>query len=250
MAMREESKLSQTYWDSMSRFGVDGAVIDPSDIRGYKNAYIKAYRDAKIAGAIASLDKNSCILDFGCGTGNITKHLNSLEMRAVGIDIAFDLLALHTGNAALLQYDGGRIPFRNDSFDAIASYTVLNHILNEQHLLEVLCELGRVLKPGAPYVCIEQTRRIATIKKIMDGEHKKQRCIQDFISLFSEAGLRVEQVQPFRAGHFPLIYPVRYGFVPQSMFPLLFKIDKWYSSLLCRLPIDYFDTLFMLRKPA
>lgn len=245
--MWQKLESTRIYWNSMSRFGADAAVIDPSDIRGYKNAYIKAYRDMQIASVITSLDKNSCILDFGCGTGNITEYLNSLEMWAVGIDIAFDLLALHTGDSVLLQYDGSCIPFRNDSFEAVASYVVLNHILSEQHLLEVLCELRRVLKPGAPYVCIEQTRKLT---KTTRGRYQKRPRIQDFISLFSEAGLRVERVQPFRAGHFPLIYPVRYGFVPQSMFPLLFKIDKWYSSLLCRLPIDYFETLFVLRKPA
>ncbi len=231
----------------MSRFGADAAVIDPADTRGYKNAYIRAHRNAQIADAIASLDKGSRILDFGCGTGHITEYLNDLEMWAVGIDIAFDLLALHAGNAALLHYDGSSIPFSNDSFDAVASYVVLNHILDEQHLLGVLRELRRVLKPGAPYVCIEQTRKVA---KITDDGHKKQRCIQDFISVFSEAGLQVEQVQWVRAGHFPLIYPVRYGFVPRAMFSRLIKIDRWYSSLLSRLPVDYFETLFVLRKPA
>lgn len=245
--MHEELKLSQMYWDGMSRFGVDAAVIDPKDGRGHKNAYIRTHRDTQIAAIFAAIDKDSRILDFGCGTGNLTEYLNDLGIQAVGVDIAFDLLALHKGNSALLQYDGNSMPFRNDSFDGATSYVVLNHILSERHLLEALCELRRVLKPGAPYVCIEQTRKLT---KITDGGHKKQRCIQDFMSVFSKAGLRAEQVQPIRSGHFPLIYLVRYGFIPQAVFPFLIRVDKWYSSLMSRLPLDYFDTLFVLRKPV
>ncbi len=245
--MWKELKSSRAHWNGMSRFGVDAAVIDPADTRGYKNAYIRAHRNAQIESAIASLDKGSRILDFGCGTGHITEYLNDLEMWAVGIDIAFDLLALHTGSATLLNYDGSSMPFNDNSFDAVTSYVVLNHIVNEQHLLKVLRELRHVLKPGALYICIEQTRKVT---KVTDGGNKKQRCIQDFISVFSEAGLRIEQVQSVRAGHFPFIYLVRYGFVPQAMFPHLIGIDKWYSSLLSGLPFDYFDTLFVLRRPT
>lgn len=39
--MREELKLSQTYWDDMWRFDVDAAIIDPADSSGRKNAYIR-----------------------------------------------------------------------------------------------------------------------------------------------------------------------------------------------------------------
>lgn len=245
--MQKELKSSKDFWNSMSKFGIEASVIDPHDKRGYKNRYIQEHRNTHISKAITSLAQGCCILDFGCGTGNITRYLNGLGMKAIGIDIAFDLLALsEQGSTALLNYDGRVIPFRSGSFDAAVDYVVLNHILNDDHLLEVLQEIKRVLKPGAAYICIEQTRERT---KITDRGQKKQRSLKEFESLFSAAGLQVERAQLVRSSYFPLIYPIRYGLISEKAFPFIINLDIWCAARLAKMPFGYFDTLFILRKP-
>ena len=230
----------------MSRFGAQASVIDPQDTRGRKNKYIQMHRDAQIASAFEPLASGSRVLDLGCGTGNITRYLNDLGLNAVGIDIAFKLMSLCQGTASLINYDGRRIPFRDNCFDAAVNYVVLNHILDDAQLAAVMLEVKRVLKPGAIHVCIEQTR---SKTRVTDGGQKKQRRIEDFEALFVATGLSVESVRVVRAGHFPLIYLIRYGLIPVKLFPLMISMDKGYSAVLSKLPVDYFDTFFVLRKP-
>jgi len=49
----------------------------------------------------------------------------------------------------LIQSDGARLPFPDSSFGSAFSNSVLEHI---PHLDQVLAEVGRVLRPGAPFV--------------------------------------------------------------------------------------------------
>jgi SAM-dependent methyltransferase len=94
------------------------------------------------------------ILDLGCGDG-LFAQLTFKEKLQVGLDPwwppiheavkreAYDLLA---------QADGARMPFPEAHFGCAISNSVLEHIPD---LDQVLVEMARVLKPGAPfYFCV------------------------------------------------------------------------------------------------
>lgn len=244
--MIEELESNRVYWNAMSNFGVDSSVIDPNDSKGFKNNYIVSHRNNQLAKALSHVQSESMVLDFGCGTGNISQFINNMGMNAVGVDIAYDLLALHNGTANLLCYDGETIPFKDHSYDVAVSYVVLNHLLIDDYLLTVLKEIYRVLKPGGIYVAIEQTCHYS---RMTDGDMKKQRSIKDFKSIFSNANFLVESDRTVRTGHFPLIYFIRFGLIPSSLFPFIMRLDNFYSSCMSLLPFDYFDTAFVLKKP-
>src|SRR5262249_43029721 len=74
------------YWNAAARFGPDAAVIDRADTRGYKNRYIAQLRDRAIAGALASLPPGARLLDFGCGSGSVSRLLADREFVPIGID--------------------------------------------------------------------------------------------------------------------------------------------------------------------
>jgi SAM-dependent methyltransferase len=117
-----------------------------------------------IADRIAT-DAPGRILDWGCGFGQMTALLRE---RSVDVE-AFDFRpeAPESGRRALVKYpditayiettDPVRLPYAADSFDAVLSCGVLEHVADPEGSLE---EFKRVLKPrGTLYVYKLPNRR-------------------------------------------------------------------------------------------
>jgi len=91
-------------------------------------------------------------LDFGCGDGNLTRHLVALGCSVTAADVtpSFVAMATQLGSPSLpvtgLKLNGidlANIP--SNSFDLVATYSVLHHVPNYLHAVE---ELVRVTAPG------------------------------------------------------------------------------------------------------
>lgn len=81
------------------------------------------------------------VLDVGCGTGLLAEYLGpDIE----GIDISSGMLRLAARRMNVREADATDIPFPNDHFDWIFSFTVLQNI-SDYHA--ALSEVGRVLHP-------------------------------------------------------------------------------------------------------
>jgi hypothetical protein len=57
------------------------------------------------------------------------------------------------------------------------------------------------------------------------------------LQAFREAGFTTQWRQ-IRRGHFPLVYPIRYGLVPQGWLPRIAGLE---SRLWCNAPLPRFD---------
>ncbi|MFA5880388.1 MAG: class I SAM-dependent methyltransferase [Candidatus Margulisiibacteriota bacterium] len=91
-------------------------------------------------------------LDYGCGSGNLTKHLLNLGLRVTASDISNNFLALikekfgHTGKIKTLKINGQDLSnVENNQYDLVATYSVLHHIPD---YLSAIKELVRVTKKG------------------------------------------------------------------------------------------------------
>ena len=88
------------------------------------------------------------VLDFGCGAGDIVQALLPYGYDVHGCDIKPtwepDGELGEQRLRAILQ-DPYRLPFEDDSFDAVYSWTVLEHAHNKE---ECFREIRRVLRPG------------------------------------------------------------------------------------------------------
>lgn len=96
------------------------------------------------------------VLDFGCGNGAQTKEFGNEGCRLIAVDVASEQLAMFRKNLAVctdtilpVQYDGWRLPLRNESIDLALSYEVLEHVPDESLALS---EIHRVLRPGGDFV--------------------------------------------------------------------------------------------------
>lgn len=89
-----------------------------------------------------SLLLNGKLLDFGCGS----KPYRSLFKCEEYIGLDFESLGHPHNNEEIdIYYDGKTIPFSNNTFDAVFSSEVFEHIFNLENILK---EINRVLKPG------------------------------------------------------------------------------------------------------
>ncbi len=113
------------------------------------------------------------ILDIGCGIGHSLDYLNQFSEKLIGVDT--DLISLlyarttTKANYALAKAE--KLPFKNNTFDKIISFNVLEHIKDDEKAIK---EIRRVAKKGAEILIwvpsLEGTRTNSKLKKLMHEE--------------------------------------------------------------------------------
>lgn len=92
-------------------------------------------------------------LEIGCGTGFVlsgirsacpSAELSGSEIFSAGLEFA----ARRVPSAQFYQMDAGHIPFR-DHFDVIGAFDVLEHIIDDEAVIE---EVGKALRPGGGFL--------------------------------------------------------------------------------------------------
>ena len=100
------------------------------------------------------IDKNVNILELGCANGYFLSLFQNRNVDLYGIDISqFCMDEAHKNvNAKLsvLDVDENPFPFRDETFDIIAAFTVLEHLYNYENVIQ---EFNRISKNGG-YVYI------------------------------------------------------------------------------------------------
>jgi SAM-dependent methyltransferase len=92
------------------------------------------------------------LLDLGCGTGVAIPALQSLGWSVVGVDVSEAMLERARARGAdIVRFDGRTVPFEDASFDAAVAIWIHTDV---DDFPAILREAARVLRPGAPLVCI------------------------------------------------------------------------------------------------
>jgi len=98
--------------------------------------------------ATEKISKNSFVLEVGSGEGYGTKLMSEHVKKIVGLDVDEHTI-IHaqekygSGNCVFKLYDGLKIPFDDNMFDAIISFQVIEHIQDDNNYVS---EIYRVLK--------------------------------------------------------------------------------------------------------
>ncbi len=171
------------------------------------------------------IDSGRNILDFGAGSGFLSDML-SLEFENVhGLDIEeadkmdgyadggrkertfyeaiedkkeiWKWVSERNPNASISFYDGEKIPFADDYFNAICAYAVIEHVL-EGSAEAILLELRRVTKDGGK-IFISKLPQTFSITEFMAGvlgmdRHDKKFSKKEITSLLSETGWKIEKI--------------------------------------------------------
>jgi len=125
-------------------------------INGYRASVAKYLRSLDL-----KLDRESMVLDAGCGTGLVTLAFNDAGLRAkriTSLDLSFNSLAVareefsqkrrYSRRTDIVQANVLEMPFADETFDLLLMCGVLEYT----PLDTGLGEAARVLKPGAPLV--------------------------------------------------------------------------------------------------
>lgn len=101
-------------------------------------------REYEILDDFLCREKLGIVLDFGSGSGWLLKHLARAGYKAIGIDIAANLLKkakLLDEQLELIVSDAHLLPFRNRSFDSTICIGILHHLRTD-----ALIEVARTTK--------------------------------------------------------------------------------------------------------
>src|SRR3984957_11493863 len=123
-----------------------------------------------------NIPQGGIALDVGAGPGSITASLARAagpDGLALGVDISEPMLARAVRAEAgpqvgFLRADAQRLPFRDETFDAVLSIAMLQLIPNPS---AALAEIARVLRPGARMaVMVPTVGRAAPLMRLLpDG---------------------------------------------------------------------------------
>jgi ubiquinone/menaquinone biosynthesis C-methylase UbiE len=166
----------------MSKWTHKSKIMQRYDITA--EMYEMRYREEQTAKYKAALpllciNPDSKILDVGCGTGLLFQHVATEARAVVGVDISIKLLrqvkkrAQKFCNIHLVQADADHLPFINNQFNIIFSFTVLQNLPKP---LETLSEIKRTAQQMASIV-------VTGLKSVFS--------LDTFQGLLQDAGLQV-----------------------------------------------------------
>ena len=142
-------------------------------------------QDAKIKAALSStnLKKNSLVLDAGCGTGLLFKHMGKSVKLLVGLDVSPMILkeakkrVKQLPTLAFVRADIDFAPFQNSVFDATFAITLLQNV-------------------PAPSVTLLEMKRVSKNRAfIVATGLKKEFSREAFVKLLQRARLEVSVIE-------------------------------------------------------
>lgn len=230
-------------WDELATKTELAAVLDPEGSQR-KNYYIHSLHLQILRKGLRRVHKGN-ILDFGCGTGRVSRWLASNGWNVLGLDISGGMIAkarelsMQTSGIAYQEFDGLNIPAGNSEFEAVITVYVLQYAVRNIDLLSSIAgELSRVLKPGGSVICIEITdNQLFTSDK--------------YIDVFNSAGFRLIHQEPVRQKFDRFMYQAEKESIPMYFIPLLGRLGNLecrVRNLLGKMKPDWHDHLYIFKK--
>jgi demethylmenaquinone methyltransferase/2-methoxy-6-polyprenyl-1,4-benzoquinol methylase len=92
------------------------------------------------------------VLDLACGTGDLCRELAASDLRPVGVDLSFGMLAAARTSAPLVHADVLRLPVPGGQADGATCGFALRNFVD---LEAFFVELARVVRPGGRIALLE-----------------------------------------------------------------------------------------------
>lgn len=131
----------------------------PEHVEGHFDRIAKAYNSSLPSHVVAhylerrvallreTVPPPGPVLDVGCGTGLLAWRLTQAGYRVVGLEPSAGMLK-EAPPITAVQGDGTRLPFRDNTFQAVVSVATLHHVIDPAAVRSVIQEMVRVTAPG------------------------------------------------------------------------------------------------------
>jgi len=150
-------------------------------------------------------DPDRQILEVGCGAGGMLGPLSELG-EVTGIDISHEYMRFcrQRGHQQVVTGSGYELPFKENSFDMVALFDVIEHIPDDQKVLE---EVRRVLKPGGQVFISVPAYQFMFSQNDRVAHHLRRYTANRLNAVLARAGLQSRKTTYFNTFLFPLILP-------------------------------------------
>ena len=129
-------------WETHAEWWIDG-FTDGADVE---------YEEQILPIAAAELAGAKCVLDVGCGDGQVSRLAVALgAQRVIGVDPTWNQVTVaqkRGGGASFVRSGAAALPFPDGAFDAVVACLVFEHIRDVD---EAIAEVARVLQPGGRF---------------------------------------------------------------------------------------------------
>ena len=106
----------------------------------------RAYKWKWIDRFFENLQINSLVYDIGCGSG---RNMNYNKLHFIGIDNCENFIKIcKTKNLNVINSNVIAIPLKDNTADAIICIAMFHHLSSNDHRIQTLLEIKRLIKPG------------------------------------------------------------------------------------------------------
>jgi SAM-dependent methyltransferase len=205
-------------------------------------------------------------LEIGCGTGYVLAGIKGAfpEMQLCGSEIyttGLGFAAKRASNALLFQMDAREIPFK-DEFDVIGAFDVLEHIDEDERVLQ---QLYRAVRPGGgiiltvpqhPFLWSQQDEAACHARRYRKHELKKKveaagfevKMTTSFVSLLLPFMLLSRLRKRVPAEHYDPMMELKLGSRVNSVLESIMNIERALTQWGVRFPLGG-SLLLVARKP-
>lgn len=157
------------------------------------------YREAIIKFATKVSGKK--VLDVGCGTGDFTMIFRRKNCITTGIDIV-DNRKPEFSNFHFIRADAKKLPFKNEVFDAVVSFDVVEHIDKDNLFIREACRVCK--KNGLFFLGTPNRNRLSNLLRKIIGRqfvyplklgkdciHLREYDINNLTTLIIDSGFKI-----------------------------------------------------------
>jgi len=158
----KRSRVIRIDRNDLERFARDVYVDSPVYFSSNRLVRFINWKKLDFAVSLLLLEERNGILDFGCGNGVMLPTLSGIFDTVVGIDLhttAASRMKHEYGlsNVFLVAANGMRLPFKDDSFNAVLATSTLEHF---KDLDEAVAEIARITKQDGFLLFLSPTENV------------------------------------------------------------------------------------------
>jgi ubiquinone/menaquinone biosynthesis C-methylase UbiE len=144
------------------------------------------------------------LLEIGCGTGNVSSFLSKKKYLVTGFEFYSEAIRRVWPGFQMVQGDAIKIPFKENSFDVVGLFDLIEHFQDDTKLLK---EAVRVVKKGGLIVLTVPAREELWSGFDELSFHKRRYTKKKLESIFSDADITPLSIEyMFMSLYLPMKY--------------------------------------------
>jgi 2-polyprenyl-3-methyl-5-hydroxy-6-metoxy-1,4-benzoquinol methylase len=185
------------------------------------------------------LNDKDVLLDVGCGDGKLSYLMSFLTKKVYAIDNQkkpIDLAKQQTKKGNLHFFYSGVLPFKNESFDVVTAFDVIEHI-PESKVNDFVQSLAQKVKKKGRVVISTPNKdklmaRILGSERYLADKHHREYNLKEMNELLKRQGLNTKFVAGTYLAVIPSAFEKYYELFPFSMiFNFFIFLGKMFPSL-------------------